>query len=175
SATGCAHASIAGVSGSVVTVHMTRTNTQTFKLTYGGVTVPGQPGVVTFSVQTADGTVGQDKHGLGSLHPIATSPLLTVSGNASGETGGQTSGTTSGTRATHGAVEVGCRDLRRPDRDRTGRRRAHGPRLGRHRPLHELGRRGRASRGRAADERRRNVLGAAEDGRRADDHGYRHL
>src|SRR5262249_33144804 len=106
SATGCAHASIAGVSGSVVTVHMTRTNTQTFKLTYGGVTVPGQPGVVTFRVQTADGTVGQDKHGLGSLHPIATSPLLTVSGNASGETGGQTSGTTSGTRATRFAVSA---------------------------------------------------------------------
>src|SRR5262249_13839077 len=34
SPTGCSHASIAGVSGSVVTVHMTCTNTQTFKLTY---------------------------------------------------------------------------------------------------------------------------------------------
>jgi hypothetical protein len=90
--TGCSHASIVGVSSSVVTVHMTCENTQTFMLTYAGVTVPGQPGLVTFKVQTADGTVGKDKHGHGSLHPIATSPLLTVSGAASGQTGATTSG-----------------------------------------------------------------------------------
>jgi hypothetical protein len=43
--------------------------------------------LVTFKVQTSDG-----KAGLGSLHPIDTSPLLTVSDTASGQVGGATSG-----------------------------------------------------------------------------------
>jgi hypothetical protein len=92
--TGCSAASIAGVSGSVVTVRMTCKTTQTFSLAYGRVTVPAQPGEVTFRVQTADGTVGSHKHGIGPLHSIVTPPLLTVSGGAGGNPGGNTSGNT---------------------------------------------------------------------------------
>src|SRR5262249_17323714 len=90
--------------------NMTCKTTQTFSLTYGNVTVPGQPGEVTFKVRTADGTVRHRKHRFGALHAIATSPLLTVSGKATGKPpvkpAGQTGGKTSAATATRFAVSA---------------------------------------------------------------------
>jgi hypothetical protein len=106
SPTGCSHASISAVSGPVVTVHMTCKKTQTFSLSYGRLTVPAQPGVVTFKVQTADGTMQNHKHRFGALRTIATSPLLTVSGTAAGTTGLSPGGKAGSTAATFFVVST---------------------------------------------------------------------